>query len=62
MSDVTVSLDSSDLPVIARALTFKKAALQGSVSKKRDAEQQALMDQINLLINTFSNVSPPDAA
>ena len=33
MSDVNVSLDSSDIPVIVEALEFKKAALQRTASK-----------------------------
>jgi hypothetical protein len=58
MADVNVSLDSSDIPVIVEALKFKKAALQRTASKKREAEQQALVVQIDLLINTFNSIGP----
>ena len=58
MADINVSLDSSDVPVIVEALTFKKAALQRTASKKREAEQHPLAVQIDLLINTFNSFSP----
>ena len=56
MADVNVSLDSSDIPVIVDALEFKRAALQRTASKKREAEQRALLAQVDLLINTLKNV------
>jgi hypothetical protein len=56
MSDVNVSLDSSDIPVIVEALEFKKAALKRTASKKRETEQHPLVVQIDLLINTFNSV------
>ncbi len=58
MSDVTVTLDSSDIPVILEALIFKKSALKRTASQKRAAEQQALVVQLDLLINTFGSVDP----
>lgn len=56
MSDVNVSLDSSDIPVIVEALQFKKSALQRTASKKRETEQHPLALQIDLLITTFNSV------
>jgi hypothetical protein len=56
MADVNVSLDSSDIPVIVEALEFKNAALRRSASKKREMEQRPLVEQINLLINTFKSL------
>lgn len=56
MADVNVSLDSSDIPVIVEALEFRIAALRRSASKKREIEQRPLVEQINLLINTFKSV------
>jgi hypothetical protein len=56
MADVNVSLDSSDIPVIVEALEFRNAALRRSASKKREIEQRPLVEQINLLINTFKSV------
>jgi hypothetical protein len=47
VSEINVSLDSSDIPVIVEALTFKKAALKRTASKKRAAEQEALVVQID---------------
>jgi hypothetical protein len=57
MADVNVSLDSSDIPVIVEALEFKRAALQRTASKKREAEQRALVAQIDLLINTLRSIA-----
>jgi hypothetical protein len=56
MSDVNVSLDSSDIPVIVEALEFKNAALRRTASKKRETEQHPLVNQLKLLINTFKSV------
>jgi hypothetical protein len=56
MADVNVSLDSSDIPVILDALEFRNAALRRTASKKREIEQRPLIEQINLLINTFKSV------
>ena len=56
MADVNVSLDSSDIPVILEALEFRSAALRRTASKKREIEQRPLVEQINLLINTFKSV------
>jgi hypothetical protein len=56
MADVEVSLDSSDLAVIIQALEFKRASLQHTASKKLEAEQRPLVEQIDLLINTFKSV------
>jgi hypothetical protein len=56
MADVNVSLDSSDIPVIVEALEFKNAALRRTASKKSEIEQRPLVEQINLLINTFKGV------
>ena len=56
MADVNVSLDSSDIPVIVEALEFRNAALRRSASKKRELEQRSLVEQINLLINTFKSI------
>ena len=56
MADVNVSLDSSDIPVIVEALEFRNAALTRTASKKREIEQRPLVEQINLLINTFKSV------
>jgi hypothetical protein len=56
MADVNVSLDSSDIPVIVEALEFRNAALSRSASKKRELEQRSLVEQINLLINTFKSI------
>jgi hypothetical protein len=58
VSEINVSHDSSDIPVIVEALTFKKAALKRTASKKRAAEQEALVVQIDLLINTFNSIRP----
>src|SRR5262245_2206034 len=58
MADVTVNLDSSDLPVIVEALEFRKAVLQRTASEKRRREQEALIVQIDLLINTFVTTKP----
>lgn len=59
MADVTVSLDSSDIPVILDALELKKASLKRTASKKMSAAQGPLREQIDLLINTFKNVAGP---
>jgi hypothetical protein len=56
MADVNVSLDSSDIPVIVEVLEFRNAALRQTASKKREIEQRPLVEQINLLINTFKSV------
>jgi hypothetical protein len=56
MADVNVSLDSSDIPVIVEALEFRNAALRRSASKKREIEQRPLVEQIDLLINTFKSI------
>jgi len=56
MADVNVSLDSSDIPVILEALEFRNAALRRTASRKRELEQRPLVEQINLLINTFKSV------
>jgi len=58
MADVNVSLDASDIPVILEALIFKKAALKRTASKQREAEQRSLVEQIELLINTFTSIRP----
>jgi hypothetical protein len=55
MADVNVSLDSSDIPLILDALEFKKRALKRTASKKLEVEQHALVEQIDLLINTFKS-------
>jgi len=56
MADVNVSLDSSDIPVILEALEFRNAAFRRTASRKRELEQRPLVEQINLLINTFKSV------
>jgi hypothetical protein len=56
VSDVTVSLDSSDIPVILNALELKRASLARGASKKLKIEQQPLLAQIELLINTFESI------
>jgi len=56
MADVNVSLDSSDIPVIVEALEFRNASLKRTASKKREIEQRPLVEQINLLINTFKSI------
>jgi hypothetical protein len=56
MADVNISLDSSDIPVILEALEFRNAVLRRTASKKRESEQRPLIEQINLLINTFKSV------
>lgn len=56
MADITVSLDSSDVPVILNALEMKQASLARTASKKLQMEQQPLLAQIDLLINTFKSL------
>jgi hypothetical protein len=63
MSDISVSLDSSDIPVILDALAYKKAALKRTASKRLEREQHSTVVQIDLLINTLRSVqSIEDAA
>jgi hypothetical protein len=58
MADVTVSLDSSDIPVILDALQFRKASLKRTASRKMESEQHPMVLQIDLLINTLRSIQP----
>jgi hypothetical protein len=58
MADVTVSLDSSDIPVILEALEFRKASLERTASRKLESEQHPTVLQIDLLINTLKSIQP----
>lgn len=57
MADVTVGLDSSDIPVVVDALECLRASLeQGG----KDSEPHPTLQQVNLLINTFATVRQPE--
>jgi hypothetical protein len=55
---LTVSLDSSDIPVILEALEFRKASLERTASRKLESEQHPTVLQIDLLINTLKSIQP----
>jgi hypothetical protein len=56
VATLTVSLDSSDIPVLLTALEMQRASLARTASKKLQLEQQPLLAQINLLIDTLKRI------
>lgn len=51
MSDVNISLDSSDIPIIIEALE----SMQASLDEEDYDEPHPAIRQIDLLINTFKS-------
>ncbi|HEY2644902.1 MAG TPA: hypothetical protein VGI56_14190 [Galbitalea sp.] len=55
MADVTVSLDSSDIPVILDALKHRRRALDDR-NESPDQSGATMVQELDLLINTFESV------